>query len=62
MSNSTLHHAFEKIIGQSLTQYLKKIRPHQTHLMIISNGLSAGEAAYKVGYNNALQFSRKFKW
>ncbi len=48
MSNSTLHHVFEKIIGQSPTQNSKKIRLHQSRLMIVSNGLSDSEAAYKV--------------
>ncbi len=61
MGNSTLHHIFEKIVGQSPIQYLKKIRFHQARLMIVSNGLNASEAAYKVGYNNASQFSREFK-
>ena len=61
MGNSTLHHVFEKIVGQSPIQYLKKIRLHQARLMIVSNGLSASEAAYNVGYNNASQFSREFK-
>jgi AraC-like DNA-binding protein len=61
MGNSTLHHVFEKIVGQSPIHYLKKIRLHQARLMIVSNGLSASEAAYKVGYNNPSQFSREFK-
>jgi len=61
MGNSTLHHVFDKIVGQSPIQYLKKIRLHQARLMIVSNGLNASEAAYKVGYNNASQFSREFK-
>ena len=61
MGNSTLHHVFEKIVGQSPIQYLKKIRLHQARLMIVSNGLSSSEAAYKVGHNNASQFSREFK-
>jgi AraC-like DNA-binding protein len=61
MGNSTLHHVFENIVGQSPIQYLKKIRLHQARLMIVSNGLSASEAAYNVGYNNASQFSREFK-
>lgn len=61
MGISTLHHAFEKLVGQSPIQYLKKFRLHQARLMIVSNGLSASEAAYKVGYNNASQFSREFK-
>jgi AraC-like DNA-binding protein len=61
MGNSTLHHIFEKFVGQSPIQYLKKIRLHQARLMIVSKGLNASEAAYKVGYNNASQFSREFK-
>jgi len=61
MGNSTLHHAFEKFVGQSPIQYLKKIRLHQARLMIVSNGLNASEAAYQVGYNNTSQFSREFK-
>ncbi len=61
MGNSTLHHVFEKLVGQSPIQYLKRIRLHQARLMIVSNGLYASEAAYRVGYNNASQFSREFK-
>ena len=53
MGNSTLHHVFAKIVGQSPIQSLKKIRLHQARLLCFSNGLSASEAAYKVGYNNA---------
>jgi len=61
MGNSTLHHVFDKIVGQSPIQYLKRIRLHQARLLILSNGLNASEAAYRVGYNNASQFSREFK-
>jgi len=61
MGNSTLHHAFEKFVGQSPIQYLKKIRLHKARLMIVSNGLNASEAAFQVGYNNLSQFSREFK-
>ncbi len=61
MGNSTLHHVFEKIVGQSPIQYLKRYRLHQARLMIVSRGMSASEAAYNVGYNNPSQFSREFK-
>lgn len=61
MGNSTLHHSFEKLVGQSPIQYLKKIRLHNARLMIVSNGLNASEAAFQVGYNNLSQFSREFK-
>jgi AraC-like DNA-binding protein len=55
-----LQQVFEKIIGQSPTQYHKKSASLGA-LMIVSNGLSDNEAAYKVGCNNAPQFSREFK-
>ena len=61
MSNSTLHHAFEKFVGQSPIQYLKKIRLHRARLMMVSKGMGASEAAYEVGYNSPSQFSREFK-
>ena len=61
MSKSTLHHVFERFVGQSPIQYLKKIRLHQARLMIVGNGFNASEAAHEVGYNSTSQFSREFK-
>ncbi len=61
MSKSTLHHFFERFVGQSPIQYLKKIRLHQAQLMIVGKGYNASEAAYGVGYNSTSQFSREFK-
>jgi AraC-like DNA-binding protein len=61
MSNSMLHHAFEKFVGQSPMQYLKKIRLHRARLMMVSDGMSVSEASHKVGYNSPSQFSREFK-
>ena len=40
MSKSALHHVFERFVGQSPIQYLKKIRLHQAQLMIVGKGLS----------------------
>ena len=61
MSSSTFHHAFEKFVGQSPIQYLKKIRLHRARLIMVSKGMSASEAAFEVGYNSPSQFSREFK-
>ncbi len=61
MSKSTLHHVFERFVGQSPIQYLKKIRLHQARLMMVGNGYNASEAAHGVGYNSTSQFSREFK-
>jgi len=61
MSKSTLHHVFERLVGLSPIQYLKKIRLHQARLMIVGEGFNASEAAHEVGYNSTSQFSREFK-
>jgi len=61
MSKSALHHVFERFVGQSPIQYLKKIRLHQARLMIVGKGHNASEAAHEVGYNSSSQFSREFK-
>jgi len=61
MSESTLHHTFKEVTSLSPIQYLKKIRLHQARSMIINDGLKAGEAGYRVGYESASQFSREFK-
>ncbi len=61
MNSSTFHHAFEKFVGQSPIQYLKKIRLHRARLMMVSEGTSASQAAFEVGYNSPSQFSREFK-
>jgi len=45
MGNSTLHHVFEKIVGQPPIEYQKKIRLHRARLLIVGNSLSASEAA-----------------
>ncbi|MBW1879856.1 MAG: AraC family transcriptional regulator [Deltaproteobacteria bacterium] len=61
MSESTLHHTFKAVTSLSPIQYLKKVRLHQARLMMAHTGLSAGEAAFRVGYQSASQFSREFK-
>jgi AraC-like DNA-binding protein len=61
MSPSTLHHTFKEVTSVSPLQYLKQIRLHQARLLLMNQGLSAGEVAYRVGYNSPSQFSREFK-
>ncbi len=61
MGESTLHHSFKRVVGMSPIQYLKKTRLHRARLLIVSDGLNSGEAAYRVGYNSPSQFSREFK-
>lgn len=61
MSASALHHTFKEVTSVSPLQYLKQIRLHQARLLMLQEGLSAGEVAHRVGYGSPSQFSREFK-
>ena len=61
MSTSTFHRAFKEALSDSPLQYLKKIRLNQAKQLITTEGLAAGTAAYRVGYESPAQFSREFK-
>lgn len=61
MSPSALHHAFKSVTSSSPLQYLKTIRLHQARLLMLHDGLGAGEAAHRVGYGSESQFSREYR-
>jgi AraC-like DNA-binding protein len=42
-------------------QFLKRQRLKQARRLILQQGCAASEAAFKVGYVSASQFSREFK-
>ncbi len=61
MSVSGLHHHFKAVTELSPLQYQKQIRLQEARRLMLSEGLEAGSAAYRVGYNNASHFSRDYK-
>ena len=61
MSTSAFHRAFKLSITDSPLQYIKKVRLNQAKNLLVKDGLSASEAALKVGYESISQFSREFK-
>jgi len=61
MSPSTLHRSFKEVTALTPIQYLKSLRLHRARVLMLSDGLNAGEAAYRVGYQSQSQFSREFK-
>ncbi|MEM9069517.1 MAG: AraC family transcriptional regulator [Myxococcota bacterium] len=61
MSASTLHRSFKEVTSLTPIQYLKKVRLHRARLLMLSDGLNAGEAAFRVGYQSQSQFTREFK-
>lgn len=61
MSVSSFHRAFKSVTFESPLQYLKKVRLTKAQELMATKGSKANEAAFKVGYTSASQFSREFK-
>jgi AraC-like DNA-binding protein len=61
MSASAFHHHFKAVTATSPVQYLKTIRLHKARMLMVQEGINAGVAADRVGYESTSQFSREFK-
>jgi AraC-like DNA-binding protein len=61
MSVAAFHTRFKTITSSPPLQYLKNVRLHKAQMLMVNEGLNASEAALKVGYESASQFSREFK-
>ncbi len=60
MSSSTLHEHFKQVTSMSPMKFVKSLRLHRAHSLLLSGSL-ASEASYSVGYSSPSQFSREFK-
>ncbi|MBZ0113141.1 MAG: AraC family transcriptional regulator [Thermoanaerobaculia bacterium] len=61
MSESTFYEAFKAVTSRSPLQYLKEIRLNRARQLLVWEGEAAQQAALRVGYGSASQFSREFK-
>jgi AraC-like DNA-binding protein len=61
MSVSAFHHNFKSVTNTSPLQYVKSYKLHRARLIMLNEGVKAGVAATRVGYESASQFSREFK-
>lgn len=61
MGVSTFHHAFRAVTATTPLQYLKTVRLHKARSLLTETGMTAFEAARRVGYSSPSQFSREFK-
>lgn len=59
MSVASFHRHFRAATAMSPLQYQKTMRLHMARRLLAS-GMEAGEAAYRVGYESASQFSREY--
>ena len=60
MSPSTFRQHFRAMTGTSPLQYQKQLRLQEARQLMLSQHLDAGNAATRVGYESASQFSREY--
>lgn len=60
MSQSAFFVAFKALTSMSPVQYQKSLRLHLARSLILNEGILISDAAYRVGYSTASQFSRDY--
>jgi AraC-like DNA-binding protein len=61
MSVSGLHHHFKAVTAMSPLQFQKQLRLQEARRIMLGEHLDAASAGYRVGYDDASQFSREYK-
>ncbi|WP_420872112.1 helix-turn-helix transcriptional regulator [Cohnella rhizosphaerae] len=60
MSVSAFHKHFKRVTAMSPLQYQKTVRLQEAKRLMLSEAVSASEAAFRVGYESPSQFSREY--
>ncbi|MEW5250985.1 AraC family transcriptional regulator [Microbulbifer sp. 2201CG32-9] len=60
MSESSLYHSFKQITRMSPLQFQKRLRLNEARRLMLSEGLEAASASYRVGYESPSHFSREY--
>jgi AraC-like DNA-binding protein len=60
MSASSFHEHFKKVTTLSPLQYQKQLRLQEARRLLVAEGTSAADVAFRVGYQSASQFSREY--
>jgi len=60
MSPSTFHQHFRAVTSLSPLQFQKQLRLIEARRLMLAEGLTAGRAAYAVGYESVPQFTREY--
>jgi len=61
MGVSTFHQVFREMTATSPIQYIKQTRLHHARRLLVTEGVSAQQAAYQVGYTSPSQFGREYR-
>ncbi|GIO32186.1 MULTISPECIES: AraC family transcriptional regulator [Paenibacillus] len=60
MSVSAFHKHFKRVTAMSPLQYQKTVRLQEARRLMLTESLQASDAAFRVGYESASQFSREY--
>jgi AraC-like DNA-binding protein len=60
MSVSSFHHHFKALTGMTPLQFQKQLRLLEARRLMLSDAVTVADAAYRVGYESASQFSREY--
>lgn len=60
MSPSSFHQHFKKLTSMTPLQYQKQLRLLEARRLLVAGTATVAEAAYRVGYESASQFSREY--
>ncbi|SEA35509.1 AraC family transcriptional regulator [Microbulbifer marinus] len=60
MSESSLYHSFKQVTRMSPLQFQKKLRLHEARRLMLTEGIEAASASYRVGYESPSHFSREY--
>ncbi len=61
MSVSGFHHHFKAVTLMSPLQYQKHLRLQEARRLMLSEGMDAAGAGFRVGYDDPAYFSRDYK-
>jgi AraC-like DNA-binding protein len=61
MSVSGFHHHFKAVTAMSPLQFQKQLRLQEARRILLGENLDSASAGYRVGYDDASQFSREYK-
>src|SRR5262249_37038736 len=61
VSVSSFHHHLKAVTAMSPLQFQKQLRLQEARRLLLGESLDAASAGYRVGYDDASQFSREYK-
>ena len=61
MSASGFHHHFKSVTAMTPLQYQKQLRLQEARRLMLSEGLDAAAAGFRVGYESPSQFTREYR-